>query len=62
MGKSREKSQGSPRLRPPNVCVYAEPVNDHQYLVGPGGGMLPTKRAELDETSGSPVVTKVDLG
>ena len=30
--------------------------------MGPEGGIPPTKRAKLDETSGRPVGTKVGLG
>ena len=40
-------------------------MNDHQTdqcFLGPEGGIPPTKRAKLDETSGRSVGTKVGLG
>ena len=37
-------------------------MDDHERFLGTGGGIPPTKRAKLDETSGRPVGTKVGLG
>ena len=37
-------------------------MDDHQCFLGSEGGIPPTKRPKLDETSGRPVGTKVGLG
>ena len=37
-------------------------MDDHERFLGPEGGIPPTKRSKLDETSGRPVGTKVGLG
>ena len=45
-----------------DVTSHHQSMSDHQRFLGPDGGIPPTKRAKLDETSGRPVGTKVDVG